>query len=141
LNETTTDPSIVEYLKNHGLGILATVNRNGTPQQTLIGYRWDGQNVVISATADRLKVKNASKRPAVSMAVVDERDQVIVYGKAWIERDPARVLDLHRAHHLQGAQQVPDKEQEFAEQLIREGRVVMVITPERFYPERLRRRA
>ena len=136
MSERTLDPEILDYIQQHRSGVLATTNRSGSPQQTLIGYRFNGNDIAISTRAESLKVKNISKRPQVSLAVVDGRNQVIVYGRAKIVRDPSDVLEVHRQRLLFGDQQ----EAELAERLRREVRVVLIVTPEKFYPDRLRQR-
>jgi pyridoxine/pyridoxamine 5'-phosphate oxidase len=137
----TTTPgvnqSILDYLKEHRAGVLATQNRSGTPQQTLIGYRFDGNDIAISTRRATLKAKNVSMRPNVSLAVIDGRSQVIVYGKVKIVRDPEQVLSLHRERGLLGDRQTDP--QAFAEALRSEDRVVLLLPVERTFPTTLRR--
>jgi general stress protein 26 len=71
-----------EFLKNHRLGVFATGKRDGSPQQSILAYRFDGADVVISTGSDTAKVKNARKRPRVSLAVTDGPTCVVVYGNA-----------------------------------------------------------
>ena len=47
-----------QYLKDHRLGVLATGRRDGTPQQSILSYSFDGKDVVISTGSDTAKVKN-----------------------------------------------------------------------------------
>jgi len=131
------DSSLAEYLQGHRAGILATTNRSGTPQQTLIGYRFDGNDIAISTRATSLKAKNVSKRPGVSLAITDGRSQLIVYGKAEIVRELDAVFALHRGRGLLGDRQTSDAE--FQELLESEKRVVLVLRPEKFYPATMRR--
>jgi general stress protein 26 len=71
-----------DFLKNHRLGIFATGRRDGSPQQSILAYRFDGGDVVISTGSEAAKVKNARKRPRVSLAVSDGPTCVVVYGTA-----------------------------------------------------------
>ena len=71
-----------EFLKNHRLGIFATGRRNGAPQQSILAYRFDGDEFVISTGSETAKVKNIRRRPAVSLAVADGPTCVVVYGTA-----------------------------------------------------------
>ncbi len=128
--------SIASYLQAHRNGVVATTNRSGTPQQTLITYHFDGNDIVFSTRAQRLKTKNISARPAVSMAVIDGGDQLVVYGTARVVRDPDEVFRLHAAR-LRALRQPPESEAELADRLKREDRVMIVLTPERFYPATL----
>jgi hypothetical protein len=138
MSEQGIDPSVGEYLQQHQAGVLATTNKSGTPQQTLIGYRFNGSDIAISTRKATLKYKNLSVRPNASLAVIDGRNQVIVYGKARIVRDPEKVLGLHRERRLLGDRQ--SDPQAFAEALRTEDRVVLLIEPEKTFPAVLRQR-
>jgi nitroimidazol reductase NimA-like FMN-containing flavoprotein (pyridoxamine 5'-phosphate oxidase superfamily) len=71
-----------QYLKDHRLGVLATGRRDGTPQQSILSYSFDGKDVVISTGSDTAKVKNIRRRPGVALAVTDRPRCVVVYGNA-----------------------------------------------------------
>jgi PPOX class probable F420-dependent enzyme len=71
-----------EFLQNHRLGVLATGRGNGTPQQSIVGYTFNGDDVVVSTGSDTAKVKNISRRAGVSLAVTDGPTCVVVYGDA-----------------------------------------------------------
>ncbi len=71
-----------QFLKDHRLGIFATGRRDGTPQQSILGYTYDGNDIVISTGSDTAKVKNINKRAGVSLAVSDGPTCVVVYGQA-----------------------------------------------------------
>jgi PPOX class probable F420-dependent enzyme len=131
-----TNSGIVDYLQGHRTGVLATQRRAGAPQLTLIAYHFDGDNFAISTRAPTQKAKNISRRPDVSMAVIDGQRQLIVYGNASIVRDEAEVLRLHqeRIRKIAMRQETDD---ELAERLRREERVVILLTPEKFYPPAL----
>lgn len=81
-----------EYLSNHRLAILATGRRDGSPQQSMIGYAFDGENIDISCGRDRAKWRNISRQPRVSLLVPDGRRQLIIYGTArLLDADPERI--------------------------------------------------
>jgi len=71
-----------EFLKNHRLGIFATGKRDGTPQQSILGYTFNGTDIVIQTGSETAKVKNARRLPGVSLAVSDGPTCVVVYGTA-----------------------------------------------------------
>ena len=71
-----------EFLKERRLGIFATGRRDGSPQLTIVAYRFDGKEIVINTGAETAKVKNVRKRPRVSLAVSDGPRCVVVYGEA-----------------------------------------------------------
>jgi PPOX class probable F420-dependent enzyme len=71
-----------EFLKNHRSGVFATGKRDGSPQQTILGYRFDGTEVVINTGDVTAKVKNIRRNPRVSLAVTEGPTCVVVYGEA-----------------------------------------------------------
>jgi catechol 2,3-dioxygenase-like lactoylglutathione lyase family enzyme len=71
-----------EFLKSHGHGVFATGKRDGSPQQSILGYRFDGTEVVINTGDATVKVKNIRRNPRVSLAVTEGPTCVVVYGEA-----------------------------------------------------------
>jgi len=71
-----------QFLKDHRLGVLATGRKSGMPQQSIVGYQFDGADVVINTGDNTAKVKNIRRRPLVSMAVTDGPTCVVVSGEA-----------------------------------------------------------
>ena len=131
-----TDGSIVEYLQGHRTGVLATQRLRGAPQMTLIAYHFDGNDIAISTRAPTQKAKNLTKRPEASLAVIDGQRQLIVYGTVEIVRDEAEVLRLHQERIRRIAVR-QETDEELAERLKREERVVLLLRPERFFPATL----
>jgi len=131
------DAGIAEYLSGHRTGVLATSRRAGAPQLTLIAYHFDGANLAISTRAPTQKAKNLKRRPEASLAIIDGQRQLIVYGTVQVIEDEAEVLRLHQERIRRIALR-PETDDELQERLIREHRVVLVLTPEHFYPTELR---
>lgn len=129
-------PTIVTYLQAHRTGVLATQKKSGAPQLTLIAYHFDGADLAISTRASTQKAKNISVRPEVSLAVIDGREQLIVYGAASVVRDEAEVLRLHRERIRQIALR-EETDDELAERLKREERVILLVKPRSFFPPNL----
>ncbi|HLG10433.1 MAG TPA: pyridoxamine 5'-phosphate oxidase family protein [Dehalococcoidia bacterium] len=130
------DASILDYLRGHRTGVLATSKKSGAPQLTLIAYQFDGTTLAISTRAPTQKAKNISVRPEVSLAVIDGSRQLIVYGAARIVRNSAEVLHLHRERIRQIALR-KETDAELEARLKREDRVVILLTPRSFYPTTL----
>jgi PPOX class probable F420-dependent enzyme len=86
------DPDHRVFLEAHMWGVLATGRKDGSPQQSMIGYLADTEGrVVISAKAYTAKWKNAIREPKVCLTVPDGREHLVVYGNAEaIESDPER---------------------------------------------------
>jgi PPOX class probable F420-dependent enzyme len=85
-----TDPDA--FLRDHLWAVLATSRRDGSPQQSMVGYVVDDESrIVVSTKAYTAKWKNAVRRPQVSLVVADGRVHLVLYGVAEaIEADPAR---------------------------------------------------
>ena len=80
---------------------------------------------------------SSSTRLPLTLAIIDGQRQLIVYGTVQIIEDEADVLRLHQDRIRRIALR-PETDEELRERLIREQRVVLVLTPERFYPSELR---
>ncbi|MFM7224043.1 MAG: TIGR03618 family F420-dependent PPOX class oxidoreductase [Actinomycetota bacterium] len=123
-----------EFLAGHTWAILATGRSDGSPQQSMIGYRLDEHDrLVISAKAHTAKWRNALRQPQVCVAVPDGRACLVVYGRAeTIAEDPERAeltADVFAA--LSGAAR-PDPAAIVA-MLDEQQRTVIRITPERVF--------
>ncbi len=70
------------FLTDHRLGVLATTRSSGTPQQSIVSYRFNGQDVVVNTGSETAKVKNLRRRSGVSIAVTDGPICVVVSGQA-----------------------------------------------------------
>lgn len=90
--EFTWQPEHREYLDTHTWGVLATGRRDGSPQQSMVGYVVDSDGrLVISVKSYTAKWHNAVRRPRVSLVVPDGRRHLVVYGTAeTIAADPDR---------------------------------------------------
>ena len=127
------DASVIEYVNTHRLAVLATQRKTGAPQMTMINYLFNGNDFKISVRGFSQKAKNILKRPEVSMAIVDGREQVIVYGNADVITEFSEVARLTKEMRKHAG--MPEQsEDEFFERLRSEERVVVVVTPNSYYP-------
>jgi PPOX class probable F420-dependent enzyme len=71
------DP-IVKFFRGHNFAFLGTLNKDGSPQVTptwIDTVEDEGQELILINTArDRIKQKNVSRDPRVSISVVDEEN-------------------------------------------------------------------
>ncbi len=51
--------------------VLATVSADGTPQTSVIWWMYDGEYVIINTARGRLKDRNMTARPHVSLTIMD----------------------------------------------------------------------
>ena len=76
------EAAVEQYLKDHSLGVLATERPSGMPQRSIVGYRFDGRDIVISASRDTAKARNVRDRSSVSLAVTDGPTCLVISGEA-----------------------------------------------------------
>jgi PPOX class probable F420-dependent enzyme len=83
-------PDAAEFLASHQWAVLSTGRRDGSPQSSLIGYHWDGEDVLVTFRRASAKYRNVVRQARVVMVVPDGRTAVTVYGDAeLVEDDPA----------------------------------------------------
>ena len=58
-----------KFLESPRIGILATVNQDGSPQTSPIWYRYSGGKVTISTTKETLKYRNLLRNNRASLCV------------------------------------------------------------------------
>lgn len=125
-----------KYLAERQLGVLGTGRRDGSPQLSLVTYRFDGAHILISVTTDRAKYWNARRQPRVSLLVPNGRRQLIVYGTAEILEGKPRDEAIIAIREHQGDPLPADYDLDrFSSRLDELGRRVLRITPERVIGE------
>jgi PPOX class probable F420-dependent enzyme len=67
----TTLPESHHDLLDTDLATLATLGRNGIPQQTVVWFLYEGGKLKLSLNSARLKTKNLIKRPQCSLLILD----------------------------------------------------------------------
>jgi PPOX class probable F420-dependent enzyme len=118
------------FLRDHLWAVLATSRRDGSPQQSMVGYVVDDESrIVISTKSHTAKWNNAVRQPRVSLTVPDGRVHLVVYGEAEaIDRDPERAeLTADVFARLSGGAR-PDPAS-IVELLDQQQRTVLRITP------------
>lgn len=120
------------FLTAHTWAVLATGRRDGSPQQSMVGYAVDETGrIVISAKAYTAKWNNAVRQPKVSFTVPDGRAHIVVYGAVeTFDADPERAeltADVFAALSGNGR---PDPSS-IVELLDEQQRTVLRITPEK----------
>jgi PPOX class probable F420-dependent enzyme len=84
-------------------GELATINRDGTPQQSVMWYMLRGDEIVMNTARGRLKERNLRRDPRLSLCVSDGYSYVTITGRARLIDDPAiaqaDIAALARRYH------------------------------------------
>jgi PPOX class probable F420-dependent enzyme len=69
---------------------IATINRDGSPHQTVVWYRLRGDTIVLNSREGRRWPTNLRRDPRVSVNVEDGLDAVTLGGDVEIDDDPVR---------------------------------------------------
>lgn len=123
------------YLEGHQLAVLGTGKRDGSPQLSMINYRFDGSHIFISVTSDRAKWTNTRRQPKVALLIPDGRRQLVIYGSAeGIPSSPERDAAIAAIRASMGNPLAPDADMAaFSRALDEAKRVVLKITPEQVF--------
>ena len=121
-----------EFLDAQRVGVLATVAADGRPRQSLVYYARDGEDLVLSTLAQRLKAKDVERSGWASLCVMGHEapyPSAVFSGRARIETDGIGVATAAVMQRITGALEPPEPQSDEALESI--GRVVMRITVER----------
>lgn len=80
--------AVREYLQAPRFAVLATINADGSVQQTVMWYLLDGDDIVLNTTNSRRKTANLRRDPRVSICVPDGYHFVTLKGRATLNDDP-----------------------------------------------------
>jgi PPOX class probable F420-dependent enzyme len=92
---TILNDSARDVIDGPHVAVLATSNRNGRPQSSVIFIKRDGDTVLFSTIKGRLKTRNMTRDPRVSLVVVDKNNAgryVEIRGTVDITDDPDKTL-------------------------------------------------
>jgi PPOX class probable F420-dependent enzyme len=87
---TLISDSARAFLRGRRFAVVATINSDGTPQQSVMWYDVRGDTLIMNTQAHAVKVKNLRRDPRIYVCVEDEYRYVNVVGRAEIDYDPAR---------------------------------------------------
>ncbi len=121
------------YVGRCNAAVMATIKRDGRPQLSNVTYFLDDDGTLrVSVTRDRAKTRNLLRDPRVSMTCLDLSNwwsYVVVEGRASFVEG---LEELRRYYRRVRGEEHPNWA-EYDEAMIRDKRVLMVVTPERFY--------
>jgi PPOX class probable F420-dependent enzyme len=99
-------PAAVEFLQHPFASQLVTVNPSGSPQVTIMWFKYEDGALLFTTTTDRIKFRNMQKDPRATLAVTDPTNMykwVIVHGKLSVDkRDPEAFYRGLADHYLTG---------------------------------------
>ncbi len=109
--------------------IVAAIRKDGRPQMTPNWFHWDGSRFWISTTRGRYKYRNLTRDPRCQLLFDDPGGVLLVDGRAEIREDLDSACDVLRAVKTKHGDVF--EEAEMRAQAAAEGRVAIVVTPDR----------
>lgn len=118
------------FLNEKRFAVLATLNENGTIQQTTMWYLLEGDTIVMNTKAGRVKDRNLRRDPRISICLENGYHYLTISGTVKLIEDQATAQrDIHRlAVRYDGEESAT---RQMAEQFSKEQRVTIHLTPER----------
>jgi PPOX class probable F420-dependent enzyme len=89
-----TAPEVTRFLQEHRLRVFATGRKDGSPQQSYIGYQFDGKQFLLGGQATSFKMRNLRRNPGCSLLITEGRGFLLVYGTAELVEDEAAMAKL-----------------------------------------------
>lgn len=135
-----SDEAYLKLLRNHSLGVLATLFPDGRPQLTTITYAVDdaGTMIRVSVTDGRVKTKNARRNPRAALHVSGDSPWVWAVAEGGVELTPvaadpydATVEELVE-YYRSASGEHPDWD-EYRQVMVSDRRLVLRLRIERLY--------
>jgi PPOX class probable F420-dependent enzyme len=79
--------AVREFLEQPLFAVMATINADSLPQQTVVWYELQGDEIMMNTARGRIKDRNLRRDPRVSVCVVDGYDAVTITGRARLVED------------------------------------------------------
>ena len=90
---TELTDSVKEFLSANRFAVAATINEDGTPQQTVVWYELRGDRIMMNMRASRLKTNNLRRDPRISVCIEDGYHYVTIKGTVEFDEDQERALE------------------------------------------------
>jgi len=76
-----------QFLNEKRFAVLATINKDGTPHQTVMWYDLQGDEIMMNTARGRLKDRNLTRDPRISICVEDGQRFVTLRGTVTLNDD------------------------------------------------------
>jgi PPOX class probable F420-dependent enzyme len=117
---------VVAFLREPHHAVLATINPDGMPQQTVLWYEFQGDVVLMNTAAGRLKDRNLRRDPRASVCVVGDTRAVTFRGRiALIDDQHVAQADIKRLAVRYNGPEVAERQAR--EQFTHEHRVTLLL--------------
>jgi PPOX class probable F420-dependent enzyme len=90
MTESNLSPEVRAFLEKPRFGVLATINPDGSPQQTVMWYELQGDNIMMNTRRGRKKDRNLVNDSRASITIEEGQRFVTISGKISIDEDPVR---------------------------------------------------
>ena len=84
------EDDVREFLQQRRFAVLATINKDGTPQLSVMWYELQADRIMMNTATGRVKEKNLKTDPRISICVEDEYSYVTLTGRAELDYDRER---------------------------------------------------
>ena len=85
------------FLQEPRFAVVATINDDGTPQQTVVWFELQGEEIMLNTARGRVKDRNLRRDPRLALVVEDGYRFVSIRGVARLVDDQAVAQpDIHR---------------------------------------------
>src|SRR6516225_1380826 len=104
--------SALRLVDGRNYAVLATVNPDGSPQTSVVWVGRDGGDLLFSTVAGRVKHRNMTRDPRVSISVIDSSDPenyVELRGRVSMTPDVGRRVDTELSWKYDGGDPEPDR--------------------------------
>src|SRR4051812_22486091 len=68
------------FLHEKRFAVLATINPDGTPQQSAMWYELDGDEILMNSKVGRIKERNMRRDPRISICIEDDYHYLTLSG-------------------------------------------------------------
>ena len=102
----------LKLLDGPNYAVLATLNRDGSPQTSAMWVGRDGDDLLFSTVEGRVKHRNMLRDPRVSVTVIDSADPenyVELRGRVTMTPDISREVDTRLSWKYDGKDPDPDR--------------------------------
>jgi PPOX class probable F420-dependent enzyme len=82
-------PAAQAFLREKRFGVLATINPDGSVQQSTMWYELQGDEIMMNTKRGRVKDRNLRRDPRVSLCLEEENRYLTVRGTVTLNDDPA----------------------------------------------------
>ena len=83
----TLSDDVRAFLEEKRFAVLATINADGSPQQTIMWYELQGDEIMMNTRRGRAKDSNMVRDPRVSLCVADGYRAVTLVGRVTLDDD------------------------------------------------------